>query len=89
MPCPPTLVGERAVAVDLLYHPAETPWLRALRARGVRAANGLGLLVEQARLAQRCWFGEAPPRRALEEALAWPDPFSPPPALGSEGSPAG
>ncbi len=78
LPCPPEWVGEDALAVDLLYHPAESPWLRALRARGVRAANGIGLLVEQALFAQAFWFGDEPPREALEEALPWKDPFSAP-----------
>ncbi|MEO6462859.1 MAG: shikimate dehydrogenase [Candidatus Eisenbacteria bacterium] len=81
LPCPPDWVGPRAVAIDLLYHPPVTPWLAALRARGVKAANGLGLLVEQALLAQEFWFGQAPPRHALEEAVAWGDPFSPPGGL--------
>jgi shikimate dehydrogenase len=34
--------------VDTVYHPAETPLLAAARARGVGAANGLGMLVHQA-----------------------------------------
>ncbi len=89
LPCPPGWVAPGAVAVDLLYHPAVTPWLHALRGRGVRAANGLGLLVEQALLAQEFWFAETPPRRALEEAVAWDDPFSPRRSGGSAGSPAG
>ena len=84
-PCPPAWVAPEATAIDLLYHPAVTPWVAALRARGVRAANGLGLLVEQARLAQRFWFGTTPPRHALEQAVAWTDPFAPSPG----GSPAG
>jgi shikimate dehydrogenase len=89
LPCPVEWVGPEALAVDLLYHPPESPWLHALRARGVRAANGIGLLVEQALLAQAFWFGNEPPRSALEEALPWSDPFSPPPAdsRGSEDSP--
>jgi shikimate 5-dehydrogenase len=49
----------------------------ALRARGVRAANGLGLLIEQALLAQEFWHGSMPPRTALEEAVGCTDPFAP------------
>ena len=86
LPCPAEWVGRQALAVDLLYHPAESPWLAALRARGVRAANGLGLLVEQALYAQAFWFGDEPPRSALEEALTWSDPFSRQPA-GAPGWP--
>ncbi len=84
LPCPAAWPGPQAVAVDLLYHPPVTPWLAALRLRGVRAANGLGLLVEQALLAQRFWFGEEPPRSALEEAVRWRDPFAPWPAPSAE-----
>jgi shikimate dehydrogenase len=86
LPCPPDWLAAEAMAVDLLYHPPVTPWLAALRARGLRAANGLGLLIEQALLAQHFWFGETPPRRALEEAVAWADPFSAPPSDTSPGT---
>lgn len=85
LPCPAAWVAREAVAVDLLYHPPVTPWLAAVRSRGVRAANGLGLLLEQARLAQQFWFGVPPPRRALEEAVAWADPFSPAPSKALPG----
>lgn len=80
LPCPEAWVDAQAAAVDLRYHPARTPWLDALSARGVRAANGLGLLIEQALLAQAFWHGEEPPRNALEEAVGWTGPFLPPPA---------
>ena len=75
MPCDPDWIDTAAVAVDLRYHPARTPWLDALRAKGVRAANGLGLLIEQALLAQAFWHGKEPPRTALEEVVAWSGPF--------------
>jgi shikimate dehydrogenase len=68
-------IPRSAVAVDLRYHPATPPWLAAVRARGVRAANGLGMLIEQALLSQQFWHGTLPPRTALEEAVAWSDPF--------------
>ncbi|MGH7725204.1 MAG: shikimate dehydrogenase family protein [Candidatus Eiseniibacteriota bacterium] len=76
LPCPAEWLGESAVGIDLLYHPATTPWMRSLRAIGRRAANGLGLLIEQAMLAQAFWFGEEPPRSALEGAVRWSDPFA-------------
>ena len=75
LPAPAEWVPQSATAVDLRYHPAATPWLLALRARGVRAANGLGMLIEQALLAQEFWHGTTPPRTALEEAVEWSDPF--------------
>jgi shikimate dehydrogenase len=76
LPAPAEWVPQAATAVDLRYHPAATPWLLALRARGVRAANGLGMLIEQALLAQEFWHGTTPPRTALEEAVEWSDPFT-------------
>jgi len=75
LPAPAEWVPQSATAVDLRYHPAATPWLLAVRARGVRAANGLGMLIEQALLAQEFWHQTTPPRTALEEAVEWSDPF--------------
>jgi shikimate dehydrogenase len=77
LPCPVEWIDARAVAVDLRYHPATTPWLTALKARRVRSANGLGLLIEQALLAQDFWNHATPPRIALEEAVSWSEPFAP------------
>lgn len=77
LPAPAEWVPLQAVAVELRYDPAATPWLSAVRARGIRGANGLGLLIEQALLAQQFWHGTMPPRSALEEAVAWSDPFAP------------
>jgi shikimate dehydrogenase len=48
MPCNPSQLSQSAVAVDLVYHPLETPWLRQLKQRGVAAHGGLGMLVHQA-----------------------------------------
>ena len=76
LPAPAEWVSPRAVAIDLRYHPATTPWLAAVRARGVRAANGLGMLIEQALLSEEFWHGTTPPRTALEEAVGWSDPFT-------------
>jgi shikimate dehydrogenase len=76
LPAPAEWVPQAATAVDLRYHPAATPWLLAVRARGVRAANGLGMLIEQALLAQEFWHDTTPPRTALEEAVEWSDPFA-------------
>jgi shikimate dehydrogenase len=64
---------DTAVAYDVVYNPPETPFLRAAAARGLVAANGLGMLVRQAALSIQLWTGLAPPldrlRQAAEEAL--------------------
>jgi shikimate dehydrogenase len=50
----------RALAVDIIYIPLETPFLRAARERGNPTVNGLGMLLHQGRLAWRAWFGIEP-----------------------------
>jgi len=47
------------VVADLVYLPAETPFLAAARARGALAVGGLGMLVHQAALALGHWTGLA------------------------------
>jgi shikimate dehydrogenase len=50
----------RALAIDIVYIPLETPFLRAARERGNPAMNGLGMLLHQGRPAWRAWFGIEP-----------------------------
>jgi len=58
---------------DLIYRPAETPLLKAARAAGCRAANGLGMLLYQGAKALEIWSGKTAPiqemRRALEKEV--------------------
>jgi shikimate dehydrogenase len=62
-----------AFVYDLVYNPAETLFTRQAREAGLRAATGLGMLVEQGALAFEMWTGKAAPRdlmrRAAEEKL--------------------
>jgi shikimate dehydrogenase len=48
------------LTADLIYTPLETPFLAEARARGCVTVNGLGLLLNQARLAFKAWFGVMP-----------------------------
>jgi shikimate dehydrogenase len=50
----------RAVVADAVYVPLETPLLAAARARGLRAVDGLGMLLHQARPGFHQWFGTMP-----------------------------
>lgn len=68
----PALVPAGATAVDMGYGPELTPWVRALRARGVRAMDGLGMLIHQARRSIALWTGREAPLAALETAVGWP-----------------
>ena len=50
----------RAVVYDLVYAPLETGLLKAARARGNPAVDGLGMLIHQARPGFAAWFGARP-----------------------------
>jgi len=56
------------VVVDLVYHPAVTPWLLAAKERGAVTHNGLGMLVHQAAVQLRSWTGQEPPVAAMWQA---------------------
>lgn len=54
---------------DTVY-PVETPLLREARARGVRAAGGLGMLVHQGALSFSLWTGVVPPLDLMRDAAS-------------------
>jgi len=60
---------DRAVVVDLVYAPLVTPLLTAARARGLRTADGLGMLMHQAVRGFWQWFGTKPEVTADLRAL--------------------
>jgi len=61
-----------ATVADLVYVPLETTLLKAAKARGLRTADGLGMLLHQAVRGFELWFGKrpqvTPELRALVEA---------------------
>ena len=62
----------QAVVADLVYVPLETALLAPAQARGLRTADGLGMLLHQAVRGFELWFGQrplvTPELRALVEA---------------------
>jgi shikimate dehydrogenase len=66
------LLPQDAVVADLVYVPLKTPLLAAAQARGLRTADGLGMLLHQAVRGFELWFGQrprvTPELRALIEA---------------------
>ncbi|HEV2734619.1 MAG TPA: shikimate dehydrogenase [Longimicrobiaceae bacterium] len=56
-------------ALDLVYAPDETPWVRAARERGVPAADGLEMLLRQGAAAFERWWGIPAPLDAMRAAL--------------------
>ncbi len=65
--CPASLV-----VADLVYNPLETRLIKLARSRGLRTADGLGMLLHQAVRGFELWFGVrpnvTPELRALAEA---------------------
>lgn len=63
------LLGWTGAVMDLVYGPRETPFVEAARARGVLAADGGEMLVQQAAAAYELWWGEPGPADAMRETL--------------------
>ncbi|MCY4102972.1 MAG: shikimate dehydrogenase [bacterium] len=68
MPLDPELLRPDQLLVDLVYEPAETALLAAARERGLRAFNGVRMLVHQAARAFQLWTGTDAPVDAMVEA---------------------
>ena len=69
MPLSVDAIAEGAVVLDLVYRSTETPFVRRARARGLRAAGGLVMLVEQGALAFERWFGVLPNRDLMRSVV--------------------
>jgi shikimate dehydrogenase len=63
-------LSPHATVFDCVYVPAETPLLRAARARGLRAANGSEMLIAQAAIAFERWTGVGGMAEVMREAVA-------------------
>jgi shikimate dehydrogenase len=62
-----------AVVADIVYVPLETPLLTAAKQRGLRTADGLGMLLHQAVRGFSLWFGVRPQVTAELRALVEAD----------------
>jgi shikimate dehydrogenase len=70
VPLAAELAPDAEVALDLVYARGETPWVRALRARGLRASDGRAMLVAQGAAAFERWFPAVPaPREIMRAAV--------------------
>jgi shikimate dehydrogenase len=65
----PELLPRDAAVLDLAYRREKTPWVRACLARGLRARDGMHMLIEQGALAFERWFGVTPDRNAMWSAV--------------------
>lgn len=69
LPCPVPAIPAGAAVLDLVYGPGETAWVRAARAAGHAASDGLVMLVAQGAAAFERWFGHAPDEGAMWRAI--------------------
>jgi shikimate dehydrogenase len=70
LPIPPELVPEAEVALDMVYQPGTTPWVRAMQSKGLRAADGREMLVAQGAAALQRWFpGVSAPVEIMRAAI--------------------
>jgi shikimate dehydrogenase len=60
----------QAAVYDLVYNPVETDFTHAAMEAGLRAASGIGMLVEQAALSFEIWTGLPAPRAEMHASLA-------------------
>ena len=70
LPFPVERVRDDGTIFDCVYVPAETPLLAAARARGLRAANGSEMLIQQAAIAFERWTGVGGMAGVMREAVA-------------------
>lgn len=69
LPIDPSALEPDAAVFDLVYRAGETAWVRACRAAGHRAVDGLPMLIEQGAAAFECWFGTSAPRDVMWRAV--------------------
>ncbi|HTS15562.1 MAG TPA: shikimate dehydrogenase [Candidatus Sulfotelmatobacter sp.] len=65
-----TRLPATATVFDLVYLPPETPLLQAARGRGLRAANGSEMLIQQAAIAFERWTGLGGMAEVMRAAVA-------------------
>lgn len=69
MPVSVEALSDGCAVLDLVYRPGETAFVLAARERGLRAADGLAMLVEQGALAFERWLGIDPDRKVMRSAV--------------------
>ncbi len=69
LPVPESLLSPGQAVYDLIYNPQTTELVRCARARGLAAANGLGMLLYQGAEAFTLWTGREAPVEVMRAAL--------------------
>lgn len=63
------ILNKNILVYDLIYNPKETKLIKAAKARGIRASNGLGMLLYQGMAAFEIWTGSLAPKEVMQKAL--------------------
>jgi len=69
LPVPRAALHPGLVVCEIVYHPLETPLVRAARAAGCRVVTGDGMLVHQGAVAFERWTGRAAPVELMRATL--------------------
>ncbi|RUM36165.1 MAG: shikimate dehydrogenase [Desulfobulbus sp.] len=69
LPCDPALLRNFSVAMDIVYAPLETAFLREATSSGCTTVDGLTMLLYQGVAQWKIWTGEQPPRDVMRAAL--------------------
>jgi shikimate dehydrogenase len=64
-----SMILRSTALMDLVYKRGATAWVKSARHRGIRAADGLPMLLEQGALSFQRWFGIEPDREAMRQSL--------------------
>ncbi len=59
-----------AIVYDLVYNPPKTRFIEMSEANGIKAVNGLGMLIHQAALAFEIWTGASAPLEIMRKAVS-------------------
>jgi shikimate dehydrogenase len=70
LPLKKELLQKRHLVCDLVYNPAETPFLKAAKDRGARRLPGIGMLLYQGVIAFELWTGVKAPVTVMKNALS-------------------
>jgi shikimate dehydrogenase len=64
------LLPSNVFLYDLVYNPRETKLVRDVRAQGLKATTGIGMLIEQAALSFEIWTGHYPSREIMRSSVS-------------------
>ena len=63
------MLHESLTVADTVYNPVESKLIKMAKAHGLAAYGGLGMLLQQAALAEKIWFGTDMPIELIREKL--------------------